>query len=206
MRSVPVLFAFTEGDVWRLGIGDPTIMGWVTVVAYFGVAVLCFRRARDARRESQRRSETIFWNVLSALLVLLGINKQLDLQTWFTLTGRHIALSEGWYEYRRPVQFAFIAFIVLLAIGASAFMWRLVRAQCRELWLALLGFVLLLTFVIVRAASFHHVDVLINLDLAGVRMNWILELGAIAVIALGSLQKRSCFDSDLDSPAKAALS
>jgi hypothetical protein len=206
MRSVPVLLAFTEGDVWRPGIGDPTIMGWVTVVAYFAVAVLCFRRARDARRESQRRTETIFWNVLSALLVLLGINKQLDLQTWFTLTGRHIALSEGWYEYRRPVQFAFIVFIVLLAIGASGFMWRLVRAHCRELWLALLGFVLLLTFVIVRAASFHHVDVLINLDLAGVRMNWILELGAIAVIALGSLQKRNCFDSDLDSPAKAALS
>jgi hypothetical protein len=39
----------------------------------------------------------------------------------------------------------------------------------------------------VRAASFHHVDQLINFHFAGVRMNWVLELGAISLVSMGAL-------------------
>jgi hypothetical protein len=206
MRSVPALFAFTDGDVWRPGIGDPTVMGWVTVAAYFGVAILCFRRARKAKTSGG--TEFFFWAGLAALLVLLGINKQLDLQTFLTLTGRRIAVAQGWYEERRPVQFAFVAVVGLAALAGLVLMWRLVRGRSRELWVALLGFVLLLAFVIVRAASFHHFDALININIAGVRMNWILELGAIGLIALGtrrSTNRSPANQGSIDSSPHAAF-
>ena len=51
-------------------------------------------------------------------------------------------------------------------------------------WLMNSYFVLLVSFVLIRAASFHHVDLLLR---AGpVRLNWVLELGGIGLIALTS--------------------
>lgn len=179
------MLAFTDGDVWRPGIGDPTVMGWLTVIAYFSVAVLCLIRALGAS-QAGRRGEIIFWSGLGALLLLLGVNKQLDLQTLLTLTGRRIAISQGWYEQRRVVQIIFVALVGFVAVGGCFLMWRVVRGHGPDVWVALVGFALLLAFVFIRAASFHHVDTLINLRLGGVRMNWVLELGSLAVIAAGA--------------------
>jgi hypothetical protein len=203
------VLAFTDGDVWRPEIGDPTVMGWLTVVAYFLVAALCFHRAREASFPASKRTEVLFWTGLGGLLVFLGINKQLDLQTWLTLLGRRVAIAEGWYDHRRTVQLIFVALISLAAVGSLVFIWRLVRTHAEELWISLAGFVLLLGFVIIRAASFHHVDAMINFDLAGVRMNWLIELGAIAFIGIGALWKtrRKATDSpNIGSPPKAAMS
>ena len=96
-----VVFAFTDGDVWRPGIGDPTVMGWITVAVYFGAASLCLRQALESRRRRATAERTIFWCILTAFLFCLGINKQLDLQTLLTLTGRNIFIELGLYEYRR---------------------------------------------------------------------------------------------------------
>jgi hypothetical protein len=207
MRLFPAL-AFTDGEVWRPEIGDPTVMGWVTVAAYFTVAVLCLGCAWKAKLGSSR-TEFLFWSGLAVLLLLLGINKQLDLQTWLTLTGRRMARAQGWYEYRRPVQLLFVVMVALAAVGGFAAIWRFVREHRRELWISLLGLVLLLAFVIVRAASFHHVDNLISFHFAGVRMNWVLELGAIGLIALGAWRREHPNKDGLrgiDSSANAALS
>jgi hypothetical protein len=43
-----------------------------------------------------------------------------------------------------------------------------------------------LGFVIIRAASFHHVDALLAARLGGMKWNWILELGGIAAVAAGA--------------------
>ena len=192
-----MLLAFTDGDVWRPGIGDPTVMGWVTVAAYFGAAFLCLRELIAVRREQGGREKTVFWAALTALLVLLGFNKQLDLQTLLTLTGRRIAIAQGWYENRRILQFFFV---IVVGIGGALSVWimrRLVRKQA-DLRLPLLGFVVLLVFIVVRAASFHHIDQLINFRFAGVRMNWVLELSAIALVSVGAgrARKRSGAEGD----------
>jgi len=41
-------------------------------------------------------------------------------------------------------------------------------------------------FVVLRAASFHHVDAMLNLNFSQIRINALLELGAIAVIVYGA--------------------
>ena len=124
------------------------------------------------------------------LLLFLGVNKQLDLQTLLTLAGRRIAISQGWYDKRKSLQVMFIGGLAVSAVAGFALVWRLVRPYMRELAVSLFGFVLLLAFILARAASFHHVDKLINLRPAGIRMNWVFELGGIALIAIGpSLQR-----------------
>lgn len=183
------MLAFTDGDVWRLGIGDPTVMGWLTVAAYFGAALLCLREALAAGRSPGRREKALFWGTLMMLLVVLGFNKQLDLQTLLTLTGRRIAIAQGWYENRRVAQLLFVGVVAMAGIFSVIVMQRLVRRH-PDLRLPLLGFVVLLVFVLVRAASFHHVDQLINFRMGAVRMNWVLELGAIALVALGAWSTR----------------
>jgi hypothetical protein len=52
---------------------------------------------------------------------------------------------------------------------------------------ALLGIGFLLTFVLVRAASFHHMDAL--LGYGRVRLNWVLELSGITLVAMSALRQ-----------------
>ena len=184
MRFEP-LFAISNAESWHPGIGDPTFIGWLTVVAYAVAAVLCIR---EAIREKPIPPRFKFWSLLGILMILLGINKQLDLQTWLTVTGRRLARNEGWYEQRRVFQFWFIIGVALFGVISFAAMWRLVREHGADLWLPLLGLFFVISFVVIRAASFHHVDEFLHTRLAGFKMNWVLELGGISIIIAGALR------------------
>src|SRR4051812_28194527 len=86
------MFAFTDGDRWRPGIGDPTFIGWFTVFAYLGAAYLCWRAAANSLTGQKVR---LFWIALAGTLLALGINKQLDLQTELTFIGKDFAKATG---------------------------------------------------------------------------------------------------------------
>jgi hypothetical protein len=179
-----VIFAFTEDDRWVPGIGDPTVVGWVTVFAYFVAAVLAWRAAHAAyRRAGEMDGATWFWSLFCAGLVFLGFNKQLDLQTWFTLFFKRQALHEGWYNSRRPVQAAFILVVALAGILCLAGLRSLVRTGTRPVRVALVGGVFLGCFILIRASSFHHVDSMLGMNFEGFKLNWVLELGSITCIA-----------------------
>jgi hypothetical protein len=182
-----MILAFTEADHWRPGIGDPTVMGWVTGAAYFIAALFCWIAARThriANGGSAGGGQSRMWLVLAILLTLLGINKQLDLQTWFTLALKSLARSHGWYEHRRVYQAWFIAALSALGVAGLVIL-RLWVGSSRN-YPALAGAVLLTCFVVIRAASFHHVDRIIGLRIAGLRLNWVLELGGIFCIGAGA--------------------
>jgi hypothetical protein len=171
-------------EPWRPGIGDPTVMGWLTVIAYFGAAVAC----GIAHRRRRGAGHGWVWPGLCVLLVLLGFNKQLDLQSWFTEVGKRTALEQGWYEDRRSVQVAFIAALATTGLVVGSVALHRLRGALGRFRLALLGIVFLIAFIVIRAASFHHVDLFLKLEFAGVRPNWVLELGGIALIAVGALR------------------
>jgi hypothetical protein len=189
------------GD-WSPGIGDPTPIGWLTVVAYFVAALACFSARRRtvaagaglASNWSRRASATLrlerraarLWLGLGVFLVALGINKQLDLQTALTELGRTLALARGWYARRREVQSEFIAGVSVGALAAGVALAFVARGQLRRFGMALTGAVFLLAFVLVRASSFHHVDALIHTRLLGLQVNWLLELSGIALIGLAA--------------------
>jgi len=170
---------------WSPGIGDPTVMGWVTVAAYAGATVLCAFAARGAESANGKRSGW-FWLSLAVVYLLLGINKQLDLQSLLTEIGRISAHAGGWYEQRRVIQLVFIAGVI--AAGAVGWFGLMMTAPWRS-WprsLALLGTTFLIGFVIVRAASFNRVDALLGTTWLGMRGNWLLELPGILLTAGGA--------------------
>src|SRR5438094_451884 len=68
-----------------------------------------------------------FWLGTGIVLILLGINKQLDLQSDLTRLAKVVAHVEGWYDWRRDVQGVFLLLIALGAIGFGLFLWRWLR-------------------------------------------------------------------------------
>jgi len=186
---IEVLFAFApmarNGWIgrWSPGIGDPSFMGWLTVVAYFGTAWCCFSVARRLRGRRKTEREAWFWLSMAVLLAALGVNKQLDLQTALTEFGRLLAYRQGWYEDRRVFQRLFIVAVgAVAAVTVAVALWR-ARTSNRAVQLAILGACFIVAFVVVRAASFHRVDrMLFRYAFGWLRLNWFLELGGMAIV------------------------
>ena len=174
-----------ENGRWVPGIGDPTIIGWVTVAVYFIVAIICLKAAFTSNYEKPIKN---FWLFLTLFLIALGINKQLDLQSLLTQIGKDMAISQGWYKDRRLVQAGFIILIGLLGITALTFLIKTYRNANFSIEIALTGCIILFSFILIRASSFHHMDIFINMKLVGVKMNWLLELGGLAIIGLGGFR------------------
>ena len=172
---------------WSPRIGDPTVGGWLTVILYVLTSVSCWRAARKVgARDINTLHERRGWQFISVLFLALGINKQLDLQSALTEAGRVVANIQGWYAQRALVQLAFIVVVAIICTiaGIALVIWaRRARLPAR---LALIGTILVLCFVLVRAASFHHVDRFISTEFLGLRWNWILEMGGIAVVLVAS--------------------
>lgn len=203
---------------WSPGIGDPTFVGWFTVLAYMVAGTLCWR---DYRRLSgskargpedyltsvlplilslfvskrrlltlpERQRISALWLGLAILLLALGINKQLDLQTAFTEVGRMLARDEGWYAVRRKVQAAFILAVAVTGVWVFRGLANVASGTRGHLKQVLAGTVFLFVFVIIRATSFHHIDILLGISLEGFKLNWIIELGGIAFIMLGAYRE-----------------
>ena len=182
------LLAVTIDGRWHPGIGDPTPMGWATVAAYFGAAVLCgvFAYCAWSGRIPRWRTHVAFWGGLALGMVLLGINKQLDLQSLFTQIGRDMAKRQDWYAERHEYQRQFIVGLLIAGLATLVAAAILLAGTWRRTGLALFGLVFLIVFILIRAASFHHVDHLLGVRFAGMKMNWILELGGILCIGLAA--------------------
>ena len=172
---------------WTPGIGDPTIGGWVTVALYLMASGSCWISARklgleDIPRSNERRA----WRAISVLFLALGINKQLDLQTALTEAGRVLAHYQGWFEQRQFVQLAFIALVAIICLIAAITLLLWTRSAPIPTRLALIGTTMVLGFVLIRAASFHHVDQFIGQRILGLRWNWILEMSGISLVLFAS--------------------
>ncbi len=173
---------------WTPGIGDPGVIGWTTVALYAIAAGLCGVLARRAARD--RQGIWRYWAAIALSMLALGVNKQLDLQSLFTQMLRDDSLRHGWFAERRTLQLAFI--LIIAASGlvmASLVRSRLSMLQC-NIQVAIWGVCLIYTYVLIRAASFHHIDRFINAEILGARWNWILEVGGIAIVIVAAT--RAC--------------
>lgn len=181
------VFAVTQDGRWHLGIGDPTMWGWLTVAVYLLAVARCYVKAK---RDRAAGAPYQFWLYLGVFLLLLSINKQLDLQTWVSQTLRDLSLAHGWYEQRRMLQLAFVisvgSVMLVLLITLRIYLWNLWRSY-KLVWS---GLILLCAFILIRAASFHHVDILIRQTLLGLELNVLLENLALVLIILGTFFHR----------------
>ncbi|MBB6505143.1 multisubunit Na+/H+ antiporter MnhB subunit [Sphingomonas endophytica] len=171
---------------WSPGIGDPSVIGWVTVALYLIAAAICAAVASRERR--QARDGWRFWAGVALAMLALGINKQLDLQSLFTQVMRDMSLRLGWFAERHVLQLAFILAVAAGGLILAMIAMRRLPVLQRNMRLAALGVCLVYTYVIIRAASFHHIDRFINSAILGARWNWVLEIGGIGIVAVGALR------------------
>lgn len=71
----------------------------------------------DGLDPGDARRLTRFWTVTAVAMVVLGVNKQLDLQTWLIEHARRAAFAEGWYDDRRRVQAVFVLAVAAAGLG-----------------------------------------------------------------------------------------
>ena len=164
-------------------------MGWLTVGLYLlAAAASAIAANRGTFPPQTHNRERLFWWFAAVLLVLLAINKQLDLQSLLTSVARCLAMNHGWYEDRRIVQVWFVWGVLTggaLAIVALGFFLRNTFARTG---FAVVGLGLVCVFVAIRAASFHNVDSLINERLFGLPLNWLLEIPGPLIVLLAAFR------------------
>ncbi len=175
---------------FALRLGDVTAIGWAITLNYFYCVLLIFYmlqkllpRLAPAERSLYRQ----FWILVGALYLLLGINKQLDFQTILTDTGRCVSQLEGWYDVRRNFQTtAILSGILLCTASLFAIKWRFSQISNR-LRLAFLGLGFTALFVVIRAASFHHLDQFSLLKTLNIRFHSVLEILGILFVSLNAI-------------------
>ena len=165
---------------------DHSTIAWWIVVAYFGGATAALWAGRLARTRDRR-----FWFGTAILLLLLGVNKQLDLQSVLTSTARSMTRHAGWYPERRMIQGLFLLALVVTAFVVVLGLLNWLRRSSAPVKSAALGIALLFVFIVIRAASFHHIDAWVTVNVGGLRRGWWLELAGIAVIAASALAYRN---------------
>lgn len=169
---------------WRPSIGDPNIMGWVTVLAYIACAFLCAQVYLNYKKTTPTAKKPMhFWGLLSVLMLFLALNKQLDLQSLLTDIGRLLAHQQGWYNQRKSVQKLFLIGAISSGMLATLVLARIYWQWLHSLGLAIAGMCFVIVFIVMRASSFHGMDKLINLTVMGIRLNWVLELTGLILIA-----------------------
>ena len=168
---------------WTPQIGDPNLTGWLTVLIYLITALLSFAAWR---RMGPCQGRT-FWASVVIFLLILAINKQLDLQSALTAGGKCLANTHGWYDNRRIVQGVFIAaLIAIVLLGLSMAMLAL-RGTLRHNALALLGLATVSLFVMARAVSIHGFDYIIGQKNFGISNNFVFESIGLFLISLNAL-------------------
>jgi len=172
---------------WRPGIGDPTFAGWFTVALYLVASLSCWATARKLTLASQERRT---WSFISFLFLLLGINKQLDLQSALTDAGRVLAHLQGWYEQRQLAQLLFIVLVAIVCVAVIVILLIWAYKAPVPTRLALIGTAFVIGFVLIRAASFHHIDRFLGKSVLILHWNWILECSGISLALLGSLWRQ----------------
>lgn len=187
---------------WRPGMADAAVRGTLIVTFYLIVAVACAwalyvarigaRIAKQYRKVERRkhdrtaayRASFLFWALLTLCMVILGVNKHLDLESWLTEIGRNIALSQGWYEARSSVQRPLVAGVAGFGLISLTVLLALTRRLLPRHVPAFVGIVVLLCFVIARSMSFHQLDDALAVEMFGIRARWLLELAGILCIGL----------------------
>ena len=185
--------AVMVGDHYHFGVGDPTLVGWLTTLAYtvaFVFTLLSARRAEWRREPGERLSSAAFLWGVTVVILLLGINKQLDLQSWFIAESKELSKALGLYGKKRVIEILFVGLLASAGTSAVVTVGWLIRRHLRRHVVVLAGVFVLVLFVVLRAAAFLKVDLAFGGEIGESICNPILELTGILLVGIGTRYRR----------------
>ena len=176
-------------------VDDASLNGWATFIVYLVTAWLCFRNARNSvallgaasKRVALTRSRRRFWIVLGALVMMLGLTRQLNLQALVSDIARSLVSAEGRYDARAGFQLALVIAVGAFGVIGLAIALLTFRRAEGSILLATAGAALLLIFTLIRLISLHDIDQFLSEGVPHARINNLIEIGALIVIAAAGL-------------------
>jgi hypothetical protein len=162
-----------------LALPDPehsTLARLVLTSAYLIAAWLWWR----AGSKTATLADSFIWRLGATFLLLLSINKLLNLRPLFESGIRTIAKSENWYDRRQPVQFV-VAIVLPLLLAAIVVIFTLTKGKAflRRRPAALAGWIFLLSYLALRQSqewkpalpwleAIHYRDWRLGLEVLGI--------------------------------------
>lgn len=195
--------------------GASGLNGWGIFCVYLAAAWLCLRNARGSvalaaagvRRVAQARSRRRFWGALAALILLLGITRQFDLQLLAASAMRGLLLVDDVYGERTGLQIGLI--VAIGSFGMTGLLIALItfrRAEASVL-AALVAAALLIAFTVIRTVSLHDIDhILAIAPIPFVRVDDLIELFLLSGVALACFAFARGLRSENESARLRALS
>jgi hypothetical protein len=170
----------------QIATDDASLLGWLTVALYFLSAVLSgviVLRAKYIFDDPYLCQHRLVWNIVTAAMGFLGLNKQLDLQTAFS----HFIERLGGVEIHggeEPIRLLLVAGFGLLGVTASLGLLWFMRSVWQQYWLLGVAGLLLALFIVKRTSVFYGVD--LPILFGGLQFDWLLEILAAVVIAVAA--------------------
>ncbi len=189
---------------WKFGVNDPSLIAWVIVVAYFVTAALCWR-ARTSATLAQESTHGVLWSFLSSAMILLCVNKQLDLHKWCMDFFRDLFTRKNVSPWLLGglLLGGMIAIAILLAVFVWLFRFKIFRKASNELRCAYVTLVSLLGLQVLRFLPGPISGLLLlhvfteEEGLLHIHFIELLELGSL--VAISYLARASFFGSSAES-------
>jgi hypothetical protein len=141
------------------------------------------------RQGLKKRRIAGIWFALAVYLLLLALTRHFHLHESVYNYIRGLALQEGWYELRRPVQSAALVLLFFLGSGSLIGYWVNFQNHYQELRiLSLAGVVILTSIWLLRTISFHYTDSFIHFNLGFISVSSIIELSGLLAILLAGFK------------------
>jgi len=90
-------------------------------------------------------------------------------------------------DQRRTVQLWFIVALAISAVISFLLFIAIMRKFFKRFMFAFIGLFFLISFILIRAASFHHVDEMLRFRIFDVKMNWVFELTGIYTVFIAGM-------------------
>lgn len=172
--------------------GDPTLLGWSTTLAYLIACACCLITWSRLRRPSaDANGPRGLWLALGLLLLFLGFNKELDLQTLLIRGGGRTAQQIGVYGFKRGIELAFFLLVIASTLAMCWWFRSKIKAFARENPLAVAGLGLIALYVIIRFADGMHVEPAALTSPHNAERFGFLELLGNAFVAIAALSRKN---------------
>ena len=175
-----------SGPGWMFGylLPDPehSLLARSLLAGGYVAAGLVWLRASRRTRHGESGSFAYWWCVGAVLLFLLALSKEFNLRGVFERGIRAIAKAGHWWERRQPMQFVVAVVLpALAAVFVGIVLATRGRAFVRNHRMALLGWVLLLLYLVLRQSqewkgalpwleAVHYHDWRLALEAAGIAL------------------------------------
>lgn len=176
---------------WQPGVGDPEALAWVIAGFYlvaWAACLLCWVKRRRLIEPDRVCRFGWYWLLLSGIMLVLGINKQWDLQVVVYELARNFAIDQAWFDARRGLIWGFSIVLALVSLAGLVGLFLLVRGQWGRVWLGGLGLAVLVLFGLQRVVSILIVKLPLGRGVIGpVRGNHVFEMAGIALVVAGAV-------------------